>query len=49
VWYLRPADDVLDDRYLLDVLVLDRQLGIAGLRLARLLNAAYGSNQCPPH
>jgi S1/P1 Nuclease len=48
VWYLRPADDVLDDRYLRDVLpILDRQLGIAGLRLARLLNAAYGSNQCP--
>lgn len=48
VWYLRPADDVLDDRYLRDVLpVLDRQLGVAGLRLARLLNAAYASSQCP--
>jgi hypothetical protein len=47
VWYLRPADDVLDDRYLRDVLpVLDRQLGIAGLRLARFLNAAFGS-PCP--
>jgi hypothetical protein len=44
VWYLRPADDVLDDRYLRDVLpILDRQLGIAGLRLARLLNQAYES------
>jgi nuclease S1 len=44
VWYLRPADDVLDDRYLRDVLpILDRQLGIAGLRLARLLNQAYAS------
>jgi hypothetical protein len=48
VWYLRPADDVLDDRYLREVLpVLDRQLGVAGLRLARLLNAAYASSQCP--
>jgi nuclease S1 len=48
VWYLRPADDVLDDRYLRDVLpaVLDRQLGVAGLRLARFLNAAFGS-ACP--
>lgn len=41
VWYGRPADDVLDDRYLHDVLpIMDRQLGIAGLRLARLLNEA---------
>ena len=50
VWYLRPADEVLDDRYLRDILpILDRQLGVAGLRLARLLNAAYGSKQCPPN
>jgi nuclease S1 len=48
VWYLRPADDVLDDRYFRDVLpTLDRQLGIAGLRLARLLNQSYESTQCP--
>jgi nuclease S1 len=41
VWYWRPADDVLDDRYLRDVLpIMDRQLGIAGLRLARFLNNA---------
>jgi hypothetical protein len=25
---------------------LDRQLGVAGLRLARFLNDAYGSNKC---
>jgi hypothetical protein len=50
VWYLRPADEVLDDRYLRDILpALDRQLGVAGLRLARFLNAAFGSNECPPH
>ncbi len=47
VWYLRPADDVLDDRYLRDVLpIMDRQLGIAGLRLARFLNDA-ASQACP--
>jgi len=41
VWYWRPADDVLDDRYLRDVLpIMDLQLGIAGLRLARFLNQA---------
>ena len=48
VWYARPANDVLDDRYLKDVLpILDRQLGLAGLRLARFLNQAYGSDVCP--
>jgi hypothetical protein len=48
VWYLRPADDVLDDRYLRDVLpIMDRQLGVAGLRLARFLNQTFESTQCP--
>ena len=48
VWARLPADRVLDDAYYLDVLpVLDRQLGVAGLRLARFLNEAYGSNKCP--
>lgn len=48
VWTRRPADNTLDDRYLRDVLpVLDRQLGVAGLRLARFLNQAYASEQCP--
>lgn len=48
VWYGRPANDVLDDRYLNDVLpILDRQLGLAGLRLARFLNQAYASDKCP--
>ena len=41
VWYWRPANEVLDDRYLRDVLpIMDRQLGIAGLRLAGFLNNA---------
>jgi len=48
VWIIRPANDVLDDRYLRDVLpILDRQLGVAGLRLAKFLNDAYGSRVCP--
>jgi nuclease S1 len=48
VWHLRPTDDVLDDRYFRDVLpILDRQLGVAGLRLAKFLNDAYASEQCP--
>ena len=47
IWYLRPADDVLDDRYLRDVLpIIDQQLGVAGLRLARFLNEAAGSGTC---
>jgi len=41
VWRGLSADDVLDDRYLNEVLpIMDRQLGIAGLRLARFLNQA---------
>ena len=48
VWNLRPADNVLDDRYYRDVVpILDRQLGVAGLRLAKFLNDAYASSQCP--
>ena len=48
VWTLRPADNVLDDNYLNTVVpVLDRQLGLGGLRLARFLNQAYASQRCP--
>jgi hypothetical protein len=48
VWALTPADKVLDDDYYRKALpILDRQLGMAGLRLARFLNDAYGSAQCP--
>jgi hypothetical protein len=48
VWNLRPADNVLDDNYLNAVVpVLDRQLGLGGLRLARFLNQAYASQRCP--
>ena len=48
VWNGRPADNVLDDRYLRDVLpILDRQLGVAGLRLAKFINDAAAAT-CPP-
>jgi S1/P1 Nuclease len=47
VWDRLPADHVLDDSYYLDVLpIMDRQLGLAGLRLARFLNEAYANNRC---
>ncbi len=50
MWNLRPADNVLTDDYLNKVVpVLDRQLGRAGLRLARFLNQAYASRSCPVH
>jgi hypothetical protein len=49
VWQLRPGDNVLDDRYLRDVLpILDRQLGVAGLRLAKFINDAATAT-CTPH
>ena len=49
VWRLLPDNHVIDDDYFHKVLPkLDRQLGVAGLRLARFLNDAYGSNACPP-
>ena len=48
VWELLPPNHVIDDDYYRKVLpVLDRQLGVAGLRLARFLNEAYGSSVCP--
>ena len=48
VWRLLPANHVIDDDYYRQALpVLDRQLGVAGLRLARFLNDAYASNACP--
>jgi hypothetical protein len=49
VWHGLPADGVLDDRYLREVLpIMDRQLGIAGLRLARFLNSA-AAQACSAH
>ncbi|WP_316186559.1 MULTISPECIES: S1/P1 nuclease [unclassified Bradyrhizobium] len=48
VWNRKPANNVLDDNYYQEVLpVLDQQLGLAGIRLARFLNEAYSSTVCP--
>ena len=50
VWNLLPANHVIDDAYFQNALpVLDRQLGVAGLRLARVLNDAYASSECTSH
>lgn len=49
VWNDRlvPPDGTLDDRYYAAVLpLLDRQLALAGVRLAGFLNEAYASSQC---
>jgi hypothetical protein len=43
VWDQLPERRVVDDTYYAKVLpALDRRLGLAGLRLASFLNAAYG-------
>jgi len=50
VWNDRlvPADGALDDTYYEAVLpLMDRQLALAGLRLADFLNGAFGASGCP--
>jgi acid phosphatase len=48
VWALTPANKVLDDAYYEKALpILDRQLGVAGLRLARFLNDAFSQAPAP--
>lgn len=48
VWNQLPANKVLDDTYYQAILpILDKQLGLAGIRLARFLNEAYSSTLCP--
>jgi hypothetical protein len=42
-----PANHVMDQTYYDAAPILDRQLGIAGLRLARYLDAAFAPNACP--
>jgi hypothetical protein len=51
VWTkLLPANDVIDQSYYTAVLpILDRQLGIGGLRLARLLDATLAPAACHAH
>ncbi|WP_315830760.1 S1/P1 nuclease [Bradyrhizobium prioriisuperbiae] len=47
VWNAVPATMTLDDDYYRTALpVLDRQLGLGGLRLAKFLNDAYASTDC---
>ena len=48
VWNQLPDDHVLDDNYYQSIQpILDKQLSLAGIRLARFLNDAYVSNRCP--
>lgn len=48
VWDLLPSGQPLDDAYYVKVApILDRQLGLAGLRLARFLNDTFSSDICP--
>jgi hypothetical protein len=50
VWEQLPASRVFDDGYYAKLLpTLDRQLGLAGLRLARLLNDVQAPGQCAAH
>jgi hypothetical protein len=47
VWAAKPADNVLDESYLEQAQpVLDRQLGLGGLRLAQWLNDTFASTAC---
>jgi len=49
VWEQLPESRVVDDAYYGKILpTLDRQLGFAGLRLARFLDDAQAPSQCAP-
>jgi hypothetical protein len=48
VWNLVPADFTLNDEYYNRVLpILDQQLALGGLRLAKFLNDAFAASTCP--
>jgi nuclease S1 len=48
VWAAKPANNILTDTYYTAVLpVLDRQLAVGGLRLAKFLNDAFAPQSCP--
>lgn len=48
VWRMTQDTQVLDDDYLRQAEpIVMRQIGLAGLRLARFLNEAYASGACP--
>ncbi|WP_144631040.1 S1/P1 nuclease [Bordetella genomosp. 13] len=47
IFEMQPRNDVLDDAYLAKARpILDRQLSVAGLRLAHLLNQAFAAKRC---
>ncbi len=47
VWNAKPADNVLDEAYYQQVLpVVDKQLGLGGVRLAKWLNDAFATKEC---
>ncbi len=47
VWNDKPANNVLDEAYFQQVSpILDKQLGLGGLRLAAWLNDAFASTEC---
>jgi S1/P1 Nuclease len=47
VWAAKPANNTLTDTYYKTALpILDRQLAVGGLRLARFLNEAFASQSC---
>jgi hypothetical protein len=49
IWPLLPQDRLITDAYFFKVLpVVDRQLGRAGVRLARFLDDAFAANECRP-
>lgn len=48
VWAMTPANFVIDQAYYEKTIpIVERQLGLAGIRLARFLNEAYSSEACP--
>ena len=48
VYKMTPTNGDLDQAYLDPAIkIIDQQLGLGGLRLARFLNEAYGSSDCP--
>jgi len=48
VWAAKPANNILTDKYYeIASPILDRQLAVGGLRLARFLNEAFASQTCP--
>ena len=48
VYPLLPTNHVLDEAYYTATLpIIARRVGLAGVRLARMLNGGYAASQCP--